>query len=334
MRINKKIIFIVLIIVSFLIILFFFFSRKGIKKTPSSVFPTPKLTSNYKGKFPVNLLLKKEDLNLPQKLNLLEVSSTPLTEDYAKNVAQKLGFQGEPLSINDVFDGKTFFWKNNNFSFFVFPQKGKVRYSQNASSPTINKQLSDQAIETLATTFLNDGGVVDTNNLSLAKIRYLEEDKNGGIFKEAERSKATVFEVSFNYKVAGYEILTPQYIEPIIYAILGQDGVVQSFQFINIDNFKTDPKEYTLKSYQEIVDNLQTAILISLFGSQFALSDLAQTAIQKVDVNKIEIGYLYDPGKSTLLQPVYKLTGTAKVEGYEEEMSATLYLPALSSNQP
>jgi hypothetical protein len=335
MRINKKVILIIVILLLVGLVAFFFVFRKKEGKPTVSPLPTPKLSSNFKGEFPVNLVLKEEAFKLPIKLNLLEASPATLADGYFKNIAQKLGFQGEPMEISDVFDGKTYFWKNDNYSFFVFSQKGKVRYNQNTSSTPINKQLSDQSLENTATSFLADNGIIESDSFSLSKIKYLEKNEKDEGFKETEREKATMFEVSFNYKVAGYEILTPQYTEPIVYVRMSLDGSIQSFQFINIAGLKTTPKEYDLKNYQETKDNLENAVLIGLRGAQVALGDLSTTAIKSVDINKIDLGYLYDPGKSTILQPIYILTGTAKVEGYDnEEIFASLYLSALSINQP
>jgi hypothetical protein len=333
MRINKKLILILVIVFSVVGIIYFFL-RKSEQKPATPPLPTPKISSNYKGKFDISLLLDKENFDLPEKISLLETTPTTLNEDHFKKIAKNLGFQGEPLEMSDVFDGKTYFWKNDNYSFFVFSQKGKLRYSKNIVSIAINKQLSDEAIESLATSFLVENEVVDPNNISLSKIRYLKETEKYEGYEEAEKEKATVFEVSFNYKAAGYEILTPQYVEPIVYVRLGLDGSVQSFQFIDIADLKNTPKEYRLKDYQETKEGLGEAVLIGLQEKQVALKDLAINAIKNIDVDKITLGYLYDPGKSTVLQPIYILNGDAKVEGYTEKISVSLYLPALSSNQP
>lgn len=334
-KINKKII-VILIILVLVIILFFFFKNRGKeeKKVSSGALPTPKIVANYKGKLNINLTLKEDSFNFPTKISLLENTPTDLKESYFRNIAQKLGFQGEPLEVSDVFDGKTYFWKNDNSSLFVFSQKGKIRYSQNLSTTALNKQLSDEALEKIALSFLNDNEIVKEDDLTLSKIGYLEKDEQSEGFKETERGKATTFEISFNYKSAGYELLTPEFVEPIIYLRLGRDGGIQSFQFIDVSSLKKTSKEYLLKNYQEVSGDLGNAVLVSLRGDQFALSDLSEEAVQEINVNKIELAYLYDPGKSTLLQPIYKLIGLAKVAGYNIDFDAILYLPALSLSQP
>ena len=332
---KKKIILIILTTLSILSIVYIFsLTKKG--QGPSTALKGPELIQKYKGKYSITTSLKKDQFNFPNKLPLLEISpsSTPITEGFAKEVASSFGFPGDPTIFDDTFDGTTYFWGNDDASLIAHAKSGKVRYNLSVFSLGINKQLSDASLSVIAQNIVSDNKIIDASLFQTGNIKYLKEVVNGQGYQETNRASAVLFQVSILPKAVDYEFVSLSSVEPTSYVQLRQDGTLYAFQITMFPTIQKGFTEHGLKSFDEVVSSLESAILIELREETQLLSDVPSNLIQSIEVDKIEIAYLVESTTSTTFQPVYKLSGNATLSNSQEKYLATLYLPAFSTNQP
>jgi len=333
---KKKVLFIVLIALSVISIAYIFLITKKSNK-PSSILNTPELTQKYKGKYSITTTLIKDQFNFPNKLPLLETttSSTIITEGWAKEVASNLGFNGDPTVFDDTFDGTTFFWKNDVATLFAYSKSGKFKYSSNVFSAGINKQLSDTTFLDVAQKLISDNKILDDSFFQTGNVKYLKQITNGeGFDLETNRANAVLFQVSILPKNVEYEFVSASSIEPNSYVQLKQDGTLYSFLITNPPIIQKGFTEYNLKNFDEVVASLESAVLIELREETQLLSDVSSTLIQNIEIDKIEIAYLVGSTTAETFQPVYKLSGNATLSNFQDKYRATLYLPAFTTNQP
>lgn len=292
------------------------------------------LIQNYKGKFTTTLSVDKNQFNFPEKLPFLEFESppSPLDENFARSVAGKLSFSGEPTKVEDSLDGTTYFWKSDKGTLFIYSRSRKIRYGSGTFTPGINKQLSNAAISATVREFIINNGLLDKDSFQTGTIRFLEEFPDGEGFRETTKEKAVLYQVSILPKTVDYELISPSSVEPASYIQIKQGGSIYSFQISIFPALKNGATEYKLKNYNEVKSSLSEACLIELREFTAPLSDLPTDSIQNIEVNKIEIAYLIESSKSTSFQPVYKLSGEATLKDSGNKAMATLYLPAISEN--
>lgn len=309
------------------------------KKTPgtSNISPSkPTLVQNYKGSFSITLSVNKNQFNFPEKLPFLELESSgmPTTKNYANNIAAGLSFPGEPVIIEDPIDGTTYFWKNDKGSLFVYSKSRKIKFSSDILVPGVNKQLSDASISSIAQDFIDSNKLLEENSFQMGSIKFIEKIPNGEGFRETIKEKAILYQLSILPKTLNYEIISPSSVESASYIQMTQDGLVYLFQITVFPILKNGPTEYELKNYDEVKSSLGDAVLIELRGKTALLSDLPSDSIQSIEISKIEIAYLIDSPRSTSFQPVYKLSGEATLKDSNNKYVSTLYLSAISQNQP
>lgn len=330
----KKVLIITLVLISVVSAFYLLSLSKNTQKLPAITPAKPTLIQNYKGKFTTNLSVDKNQFNFPEKLPFLEFESSPspLDENFARSVASKLDFPGEPTKVEDTIDGATYFWKSDKDTLFVYSRSRKIRYGSGTFVPGINKQLSDVAISTTAKEFIINNGLLDKDSFQTGAIRFLEKIPDGEGFRETTKERAVLYQVNILPKTVDYEFISPSSVEPASYLQIKQDGSIYSFQITVFPALKNGATEYKLKNYNEVKSSLGAATLIELRRETALLSDLPIDLIQNIEVNKIEIAYLIESSKSSSFQPIYKLSGEATLKDSGNKALATLYLPAISEN--
>lgn len=329
---KKKIIFVILVFAVILSVVFILATTK--KDTVSFITPKePVLQQKYKGKYTISTSLERSAFSFPEKLPFLikTPSNTQLNDGVVRKMALNLGFTGEPMTIEDSVDGKTYFWKNNNTTLFVYLKTGKVRYSTGTFSPGINKQLSDASILSTAQDFILKNEILDEPVFQMGKVKKLKQIPDSEGFQETNKNDAVLFQIGISPKNTDYEFITTSSVEPISYIELKTDGSVYSFQTTVFPSIQKGATEYTLKKYDEVVSSLEGATLIELREETQLLSDIPPTLIQNIEVNKIEIAYLIESASQTEYQPIYKLSGEATLSDSQNKYGVVLYLPALSN---
>jgi hypothetical protein len=330
-------IFICTIVFIVIIVIIFIQSSKN-KQNISNTKNLPRLEINkeYKDKFTIRLSIKKEDFIFPKKLPLLEIDQNfNLDEDLAKKIASNLGFSDNFNKINDTFDGKTYFWINDQATLFIYFGSKKIRYTSKNNTISVNKQLSKEDIISIAENFITDKNILNKESFQVGNVKFLKESQEykGGenSYEETSKENATIYQVSILPKNTDYEIITPNFTDSSSYIQIKPDGSIYSFQITLLNPLKRGLTEYKIKDYEEFKNNIEKAVLIELIGNTYLLSDLPKNFIQEIEINKIEIAYLMESKKSNYLIPIFKLSGKALINSPEKAI-ATLYLPAISEN--
>lgn len=303
---------------------------RGVSPKKSLLTPSkPNLVQTYKGNLPISLKTTEGQFKYVDKLPFLNISKKNITEDYINKVASFMGFASTSIKIDDSQEGLTYFWKNDNATFFAYTKSSKIHFSSGKSYVVPNKQLSENAVKATVEKFLIDSGILSTDSFSLSNVQFLKEISLNEGFQKSTKEDFSLYQVNILPKTTAYEIISPSSTESVGYVQLTKDGNIYLFQLILFDNIEKGLTEYKIKNYSVINTSITNSVLISLGGEETPLKDLSRDLIKEIVVDQIDIAYLIDSPISTTLQPIYKLTGMATLSN-GNKTEAILYLPALS----
>lgn len=332
---KKTILFLLFVILIPGLILLFVLKKPQIERLISR--PTPpqvRIPTLFEGKPKIELTMTKEDFNFPESTPFLNVSQTStLTKDEVAEIAKNLDFESEPIIAEDVYEGTTYIYSEKRANLTAWSKSRKIQYMLNQDPKSINKKLSNEIMISLAKDFLDRSGFISSDNLEFSGFSYLTGSKGGqeGIFSTT-KEKATFYQLSFYPKVSDKVILTLNPQNSIVNVWILPDGTVFRVEMIKVGEISKSSREYRVKSYEEVVSSLDSAIIISLDDGNINIPDLSREAISSIRVNEVDIAYLMDSFASTTFQPVFLLKGTASLVKPSDEVNALLYLPALSSS--
>lgn len=330
---NKKRLLIIILAVASLVSIVFVIVAVD-KKSTSNKIPAekPVLEQKYKGSYAIKISTGASQFNFPKELPLLEVesSNSPLSQDRAKKIASNLGFLGDPTILDDTIDGSTYFWTTDSSVLFVYANSGKIRFETGEPLLGINRQYTDTEILAIANNFLAKTGVYDDLPYHLGTIKYLQKIPNGEGLQATSKQKAILYQIGILPETTDYEIVSTSFVEPLSFIQLRQDGSVYMFQSVLFPKLQNSGTKYKLKSYDDIKNSLDEAVLVELRGNAELLTDMPTNLINSININNIEIAYLIETNNSTIYQPIYKLTGEATLNNSQDKYFATLYLQAIS----
>lgn len=300
-----------------------FFSRTGNKQAPGA---TPKIPDLYSGSLKIDAKFTQKDFDFPSELPYLDISQGNYSSDQIKQIATSIGFKSDPIIAQDSQLGTTYIYNNDSASLIAIPQRGKIDYQLNNLPGAINKQLGNQDLIDIATRFLNDNAVINKDDLNFISFGYFIQDSTDRI-QPVSKSNAQIIQLNFSSKATNYPILslTPQS-SPINVKLL-PDGSVYSFSILKYAAKLQDSK-HKMKGFSDTVSSLKNAKVITIDNGNKNPTDLTKDSIQSVTINKIELFYLLDSLESSVLQPVFKLSGSAQILGTKGPLEIQLYLPA------
>ncbi|KKR70762.1 MAG: hypothetical protein UU12_C0017G0013 [Candidatus Woesebacteria bacterium GW2011_GWA2_40_7b] len=305
--------------------------KESPKKNPVVIPVEPKLVQNYKGDISSSLKIPVEQFKTVNKLPLLVVAKKVFTDTYLNRVASFVGFSEPVKKLNDSQEGLTYFWKKDSGTLFAYTKSSKIRYGSSESIKTSDKRFSDENIKTIAGKFLVDSGLLTANNFSFDSTQYLKEDPSKKYFVKSTDKDFSLYHLNILPMSLDYEIISVTATENTNYIEITKDGGVHSFQLIVFDSVQKGPVEYPIKTYEEINSSIGSAVLIDLGGEETPFKYLPADTIKNIDLDQIDIAYLLDSPTATVLQPVYKISGTATLSG-GDNVRAVLYLPAFSGH--
>jgi len=339
---NKKpipVILVALIILAVGIIIFIYLKPKLLNQktieVPSSP-PPVNLKSDYKDTFSIELDINEKEINLPQKMSVLELDKEPLPLNYALLVSSKIGFNNQAFQTKDVEKGEVYFWQNDKESVFFYPKIRTIEYtSYTPHNQAFNKNLTDKEIIQNVKSFLINNNIAADSELGEAKIEYLKENQQYQGFERTNKETADIFKVILLPKIAEeYEVITKD-AQPLIYALVMIDGKISEVHFTKFNLKKeTNPVNYPVKNYQEIKSALPESVLVDLTGVHYTLYDLPKGTIKSIKIKSVQPAYLYDFKKETELLPILLLKGESQTNLSTQTTEAILYLSAFSSNNP
>ena len=132
--------------------------------------------------------------------------------------------------------------------------------------------------------------------------------------------------VSFSYFDTDYSIVTTDPEGSSLEVWVLNDGTVSKVSLTKVKSVKQAETKFNIKDYNQVVSTLGEAVLIELNEGNSPIPQF-KNAVSDVKIAKIELGYLFE-NKTTILQPVFILTGDAKVINQSSREKVVFYLPA------
>lgn len=335
----KIIIFISLVLLAIISVAYILVTTKNHSTTQTSVntLPTPNIPNYFQTGLSSTLEIQQSNFNFPATLPVLEKqNTTTLNTSAAGAIASRLGFTTSPIEGSDAVNGTVLIWNNKNNFLTITPKINKIKFGPSENPATIipgiiNKQLSDQALQAIATDFLNNKIQVPANSLSFSNFVYLIPKAGQELFQVTDKATAKIIQLNYSLQNTNYPILTQDPNSTIAYVQVLLDGTVLNSEINYGLSYTPGLTEYNIFNYSRFTKNTNTAILVSLNDGSVNLPDIAKDQLSDIVLKTVELGYLYDSSDSTFLSPIFILRGTAKLSGYTNPLTAVFYLPAIVS---
>lgn len=331
---SKKILAVLVAAVLFFVfLLWIFLYQKPKSQKVISPPPSPKIPSLLKSNPAVEVNFGKEVFaTVPKEVFPIDASPLALTADYGQKIAKNLGIDTSPIVANDVFDGKVYIYNSPSSSLTIYVDIGKVSYSLSSLPQTINKQLTDDALVKIAKEFLIKNGFVNPDEIEFSSFLFIKEKDGEEVFSTTKAS-ASFYQVNFRSKASDIPIISLNPQKPFVFVQILPDGSVFRASVQKLALIKKGQGVLKIKTYQEVLDSVKNAKIVSLDNGNIHLPDLPKNSVKTIYLKNIKLAYIFDSPETKSLSPVFLFEGEAVVEGYDKPISAVLYLPAVS-NQP
>jgi hypothetical protein len=301
------------------------------KKQPSEI-SVPSYITQIKGNLQIDTDNEIE-FNVPSKTPLIQIQLSEISISEAQNIATALGFGKDPQTFDDAFEGKKYFWLNDESYLSITPNTSSISYGLN-NPPidlTVNDaQLSEELLIEKTETFLFNNFFIEAGSIKYSSTVYLNMKPPTEIVKETSKEDANVYQINFTYQDADYQIISTPSFNPIITVQLLPDGTITKTNLTKLENITNTKDVYSIKSLSDINQSLNDAVLIALKNDYISLIGLTSEDIQNISLEKVELVYLAEEPQTKILKPVFLLEGSVKVKGSTAN-KALLYLPAIKN---
>lgn len=300
--------------------------------TPPEATPKPSIPKKFQGSYKIELDLDKKDFKFPSEAPGLTLTTSQISDEKAKEIAKKLNFTQEPEILQDYFDGTVYFWRSDDATLLISIDIGKIKYSLHTISTTFNKQLTDDAIKSLAYDFLTTKFLIGSNEIKFSSLIFFKQQENieGGL-TETTKENASVYRVVFTPQAAEFELLTINPQNPPYSVDILTDGEIFQAEAVTLTNVSETTTKYKLLNFEEFQNSLNNAVLIGVTGAYVSLADIPSTAIKLIKVNDVKLAYLLDTPDTRIYSPVFLLRGSIEIKDYQKNLKAELYLPAIKA---
>ena len=327
---NKIIVVFLFIIISIGVGIIIAISQSKVGPTPEKI-PAPIIPKQIQGELPIQKIIEKKDFEFPQKAPLLNFTFSELGKEESQSVANKLGFKGEPITVDDVREGTKYIWSNDTFYFVSTLKTAILKYGLNNLITTVpSKNLNDKDLVKIASDFLSQNLFLDNEEIKFTSIVFLKENSQSEGFQESSRDETDVFQINFAYNISDYEIVTLKSSEPLIFVQVQKDGTIFRVQITKLKEITKTDEEYSLKTYEDVLASLDEAVLMDLVNVYLSIPDLSKEDIKSIDVENVKLAYLFENPKTGILQPIFILQGQITLTDYSSGVEAILYMPALA----
>lgn len=331
---NKKIIIAIVAGIIFVISVIYILSSRSKQETPGQPFiRQPEIPSSVDLGNKITFDVDSESLDLPNSAYVLRTQPLPqISTERISVIASNLGYTEEPLIVDDRDLGQIYIFNSADHSTSITPNSNSISYGSNKDYTAINKQISDSDLVIIAKDFLSDNLGVDTNNLEFINFTYYKTSATGEEFEVTTKDNADFYQLNFSPVIDGKAIITLDPRQTLYFVWILPDGTVNKAAVQEIGNVENVGSELDLKDYNEIVNSVDQAKLVSLDQGNVNIPDVNSQYIKSVVIDDIELAYLFTSSEDNLLQPIYILNGTANVIGSNTEVEAVLYMPAISQS--
>ncbi|MCL4382817.1 hypothetical protein M1545_03440 [Patescibacteria group bacterium] len=296
------------------------------ERVPLTPVPSPNIPISVKGEYPIEFNVDRQDFNFSQRATVDTKERRPLDKDFLSAIAQKLGFSSEPFIANDIEDGETHIYRSASAGLVAYIEKGIIRYSLHSFPAGVNKNLTDEEIKNIANDFLTENGFTKDSEYQPSSLAFLAQRAGEGLY-DVPKNEAAFYQVNFEPGGTDLPILTLNPENSSSYVHVLPDGNIFA-AVIELYSVKKGLITYPLKNYDQVASEVGSSVLVSLDEGNINLTDLPEGAVTSVNISEISLSYLSDTSDN--LTPIFILNGVAKVEGFDNDLKASLYLPALS----
>ena len=293
----------------------------------------PNIPNTYNESYKITLSLPEGDFEFPNDLPLLK--NTPLktmTFEEAKKIAANFGYTTEPKTANDIEEGTTYIWTGANGNLLIYSKTRRTSYSSSKGLDAINKQLSDDAMIQLGSDFAASHFGIDNQKIQFSGFVFYNALPNKGELTLANRPNANIYQINYTVAQTDYPLLTLNPANTVLYVRLLKDGSVNSAIYTDLSGLEKSQEEFKLKNFKQLQDTLSEAVIVTLDNGNINPGQIKQGDITSIEINKISLAYLMDSRTSTSFAPVYLLEGSAQIKSLTQNISAQLYLPAITDN--
>lgn len=331
MKINKKILlaFGIFVFVIFLAIIFKPNSQNGI--TPSTgELPNQNIPNYLSGsQIQINLNFKQSDFNFPTSLPVLNINSANISLNDAQQIANNFGLNSQPLQLNDINQGLTYLWQDNNQVLTVYSGSGQISYDLPSLVNTTSKgAIGDTELISRANSFLVNKFNFSQDQIKFSFFTYATQPTGSEELNYVSKSAANFYIANFSYDSTNLKIVTLKPTDSLMKVNMLSDGTILHVTAYKYESINPSSSLYNLKNYDQVKANIGQATIVSLNNGNTTLTDLTPQNIKNINITNIETAYLMDSPTTKVLQPIFLLSGTATLTT-NTTVTAVLYLPAI-----
>jgi hypothetical protein len=338
--ITKYWLFILLATIATILAGFYFRNKISPFKAPEKLLslPTPIIKSHPISISPNISQLQEKFPSFNQKVLVYQVSPSSFSDQKAISIGKKFGFSTPPTVSTSPEGGISYGWIGEENSLSINLRRGGVYYNLDILKHPefIEGELPLYSeVEEKVKSFLEENEFSPPEGVEL-KTKNIFYVKNYFPYfnKVDKREEADLIQVDFEHQVNGNKIITIGDYPPVISIIIGPESKIVIFNYYFLSN-KVEPLKdfYPLKTKDEVLKDIEANPRISylstfLVGVDNPTPEDYSQLITNLTFDTIEFGYLkYDPLQS-YLQPVFLITGKARLkDGQEGEVG--VYIPAI-----
>lgn len=290
--------------------------------------PTPYLSKEYDGKFPININVNPDTTILPPKIMVYEIQNKPFTLDQVKKIASSLGFDVDNYRLNeDKIVGKTYSFTLDNKNLRIVPSYNIIDYKiKELLLGTISITDESFYINSAREFITSKGLITNPENLQFDRLQFFKLDEMGHL---SDTDKPNVVRVNFIKKINNYTVISPSYETGSVSVVFNSSKELILAYIDDIPELK-DYKEYDVKNIEQIKQDVQnSSSLKSIKEGLISPFDLNDGSITEANIESIEMAYIQELKlDQKFLQPVFVLSGKIKTTEYGE-VAATILLPAI-----
>ena len=280
-------------------------------------------------KIPSDTKLALTDFSFPSQLQIFQAQESKISSDKAIKIAQELNFSQPPQKSEDIFLGTFYAWSLKPHFLSISLDSSKIEYGLDLYQTQIPTQGTLPSPETAKTTLENLLAKLDLTpefKIKWQKEKYLVQDYY--FFPTANVEEADFIKVGFNPAFGQYQLVSLNPTEPLVFLILGKNGEIIRFQFQIYSSKFNSQAAYILKTKEEIQESLTREGKIIYAGT--LKKTTKEPEISQASFDKIQLAYFQEPEKTSVIQPIFILSGQGILAG-GEVAEIIAYLPAISA---
>mgnify|MGYP001609285596 CR=1 FL=1 len=266
--------------------------------------------------------------SLPQKGGVFKLSPFP-NRDAIATIAAKLS---TPTNRGQNPDGELVFTGESGLLFYN-PNTGSLRFNQRSlRKPAEQTSLTEEELIRNAKSFVFELGLYKTTDEEVVVLNKGYTILSGLEFTPAkDLPRADFLDLGFTKLLDRAPIIAQTPTLALTQVKISKMGEVALLEHIFVET--QEATYYNLKTAEDLLKSLQRgeAFVIKISEEGRRLIELSSPyKLRAVEATSAAFGYFKDNSSSNLLQPVFKIEGTAKTEA-DRPADVVLILPAVAS---